>query len=163
MDFPAHLFWTYILFYKYKYLKYALLFAALPDLLSWGVWMIASLFTNFSWRNHPDLSLIPKWVFTLYGITHSVIVIAAVFLIVFLIFKTIPLYLLAWPIAVIIDIFTHSREFLPTPFLWPISSWHFPGFSWGNMYFMLINYALIVISIIYINHDKIIQFFKSIF
>lgn len=163
MDFFAHLLWTYIIFHKYKYLKYALLVAAMPDVLSWGVWMVASLFNDFSWRHNPDLSLLPKWVFTLYGITHSIFVIMFVFLIIYLIFRTIPLFMLAWPIAVFIDILTHSREFLPVPFLWPFSNWHFPGISWGTSYFMIINYLLILISVIWINHQKIIDFLKGLF
>jgi len=105
---------------------------------------------GFNWKKKPDLSLIPKWVFTLYGITHSLFVISLVFLFVFLIFQTIPIYLLAWPIHVLMDIPTHRKDFLPTPFLWPFSNYAFPGISWGTKKFMITNYTLIIFFLIYI-------------
>ncbi|MDI6717535.1 MAG: hypothetical protein QMD86_00575 [Patescibacteria group bacterium] len=55
----------------------------------------------------------------------------------------------AWLFHISIDIPTHSYQFYPTPFLWPISDWKFNGFSWGTPWFMIINYsALAVVYII---------------
>ena len=99
----------------------------------------------------PVLDNIPDWVFTLYGISHSLILAALVILAIFLIRKKVPIYIYAWPIAILMDIPTHSREFLPTPFLWPLSDWQFPGISWGNGWFMLVNYILIIAAFIYIS------------
>ena len=56
----------------------------------------------------------------------------------------------AWPIVIVMDILTHTREFLPTPFLYPISNWPFPGISWGNRWFMLVNWGLIIMILSYI-------------
>ena len=91
----------------------------------------------------PNLKQIPKWVFKLYGITRSIFVLAFVFSIVYFLLGRIPLYLLAWPIHILIDIPTHSRKFLPTPFLWPVSKWKFPGISWANPWMIGINWGLI--------------------
>jgi len=161
MDTFAHGLWSYIIFSKSKYVWLAVLFGILPDLLSWTIWMFYRNKNGFTW-GHPDLSLIPKWVFTLYGITHSLFVVALVFLIVFLVFKHIPIYLLAWPLHILIDIFTHTKDFLPTPFLWPFSNYAFPGISWGNMYFMSINYSLIAFFLIFINYEGISLFLSKI-
>ena len=156
MDTFAHGLWSYILFNRSKYVGWAMLFGVLPDLLSWTLFFFYPFKNGFSWQN-PDISLIPKWVFTLYGFTHSVFVVAAVFLVVFIVLKKIPVFLLAWPLHILIDIPTHSREFLPTPFLWPFSNWAFPGIPWANLYFMATNYALIVFFLIYLHRDKLVK------
>ena len=161
MDTFAHGLWSYIIFSKSKYIWLAILFGILPDLLSWTVYMVYRMFNKIPF-GPPNLNSIPKWVFTLYGITHSIFVIAVVFLIVFLIFKHIPIFLLAWPLHVLIDIPTHTKDFLPTPFLWPFSSYAFPGISWGTQWFMITNYSLIVFFLIFINYQNISLFLSKI-
>lgn len=143
MDYFAHGLWSYILFSKTKKPLWAVFFGLLPDNLSWAIYFFYNLFTRNSFGK-PMLDDIPDWVWTLYGISHSLVVFAAVLLIVYLIFKTVPIYIYAWPIEIVIDLFTHTKEFLPTPFLWPISSYHFDGISWGSKWFMIVNYILIV-------------------
>ncbi|MBI2102454.1 hypothetical protein HYT55_01335 [Candidatus Woesearchaeota archaeon] len=78
------------------------------------------------------------------------IIAALVFLVVFLLLKRIPIYLYAWPLHIVIDIPTHTSNFLPTPFLWPLSSFAFPGISWASREFMVINYLLILGGLLYI-------------
>ena len=75
--------------------------------------------------------------------------------------KRLPYYALAYPTSILFDIPTHTKEFLPTPFLWPVSDWVFDGFSWGNGYFMLINWGLIFGLIVYLKWDGIVNFFKN--
>jgi len=146
MDTPAHFFWTYLAFFRNKALRLALLFAILPDILSWGILMISSWFTGIGFDH--NLSLIPKWAFTLYGITHSIFVFTAVFLLLWMITKKVPIYAFAWLMHIIMDIPTHSKEFLGTPFLWPVSDWLFPGLSWGTPAFMMTNYTVIILLMI---------------
>ncbi|HLC65196.1 MAG TPA: hypothetical protein VJI46_03675 [Candidatus Nanoarchaeia archaeon] len=153
MDFIAHGFWSYIIFHKTKKPLYAVLFGLLPDIISWGPYMVYRLFTDFSFGK-PVLEKIPDWVYTLYGVGHSIFVWALIIAIIYFINKKYFIYTLAAPIEIIIDAFTHSREFLPTPFLWPVSEWTFPGISWGQWWFMLINYVLIVVCMIYILRKK---------
>lgn len=160
MDIFSHFLWTFIIFNKYEYLKFALLFGILPDILSWGIYMSYALINKIPFGK-PNINLVPKWVFTLYGITHSLFVFVFVFVLLFFIFKEIPIYLLAWLVHIMIDIPTHTRTFLPTPFLWPFSKWTFPGISWGNMRFTIVNYLVIVISFIIIYIERIFLFFRS--
>jgi hypothetical protein len=54
--------------------------------------------------------------------------------------------MLGWLVHILIDIPTHSYQFYPTPFLWPLSSWKFNGISWGQKWFMIANYSTIVIA-----------------
>ncbi len=145
MDYFAHIAWSYILFNKTRKPFYAVLFGVLPDSVSWLLYTIFLLFNGETFRQ--SAHRIPDWVFTLYNISHSFFTFAFVLLIVYLIWKTIPIYIWAWPIHILIDIPTHTREFLPTPFLWPISEWVFPGISWGTPWFMFTNWMLIAFSL----------------
>jgi len=151
MDTFAHAFWSYIIFHNSELVLLAVLFGVLPDLLSWTLFMFFPKNKGFTWKD-PNFDLIPKWVFTMYGITHSLFVIGFVFLVVFIIFKQIPIYFFAWPIHVLMDIPTHRKDFLPTPFLWPFLDYKFPGISWGTKKFMIANYSLIIASFIYITY-----------
>ena len=156
MDFFAHIFWTAIIFRNQTPLWIPLLFAAIPDSTSWGVWFVQIIatgkfretFKNFR-KRPPDFSALPRWIWTLYGASHSVFSFAAVFVVLSLITGTIFVPALAWGLHILMDIFTHSREFLGTPFLWPLSDWKFPGFSWGRAWFIVLNYAAITFFIIY--------------
>jgi len=154
MDYFAHGFWSYIFFHYLKRPYLAVLFGLLPDTLSWGIYLFYNLFNGGLKFNQPDLHVIPDWVFTLYGISHSLFLAGIIILIIYLIMRKVPPYIYAWPIAILMDIPTHSREFLPTPFLWPLSNWYFPGFSWGNYTFMIIDYVLIISLLIYISFKK---------
>ncbi len=149
MDYFAHGFWSYIIFHKTKKIFWAVFFGLMPDNMSWAFYFFYNIFTG-QLLERPYPELVPDWVFILYGISHSVIIWGVVILSLYLLLKNIPVYVFAAPIALLMDIPTHSREFLPVPFLWPLSDWKFPGFSWGNGWFMLINYSLIIGCLIYI-------------
>jgi hypothetical protein len=155
MDYFAHGFWSFIIFNKKKPIWAAIVFGTLPDTLSWFLFMVYNLLFNGAGFGKPELFKLPAWMISLYGVTHSLIVFLIVAGIIYLIFKKIPWYVYAWPIHILMDIPTHSREFLPTPFLWPLSNWYFPGFSWGQSWFMILNYSLILIFIAYIISQKI--------
>lgn len=150
MDTLAHFLWTIIIFHRYDHLGLALIFGILPDVCSWGIYMFYSIFKDGFRKGPPKLNKIPNWAFMLYKITHSIIIILIIFIMTFIITKQSPYYLLAWIIHIVMDIPMHSRAFLPTPFLWPVSDWTFPGFSWGNKKFMMGNYSLIALAIVLI-------------
>ena len=141
MDYFAHIAWSYLLFNKTKKPFYAVLFGILPDSVSWLLFTIYLLFNGQTFQQAAEN--IPEWVFILYNISHSMFTFLLVLGIVYLILKKIPIYIWAWPIHILIDIPTHSRDFLPTPFLWPVSEWVFPGISWGTSWFMILNWSLI--------------------
>ena len=145
MDYFAHGFWSFILFHRFRWRWTAVIFALLPDTASWFIFLLYNRVTRtVDWSaGRPDISSFPDWIWMLYNISHSIFVWIALFGILWLIFRR-PI----WPvtagfIAILMDIPTHSRDFLPTPFLWPFSDWTFPGFSWSNGWFMLFNYCLL--------------------
>ena len=114
----------------------AFLFGIAPDFFSFGIFAISNILgieKRVGWTKEPPLSdAIPVYVHTLYNITHSFIPFILIFIIVWIIRKR-PYYLmLAWPLHILFDIGTHSTEFFPTPFLWPIISYKFNGVSWSH-------------------------------
>jgi hypothetical protein len=127
----------------------AMIFGILPDLLSWTIYlfyvMIFGGFRLMRYSGTRHMVNIPDWTNLLYSISHSMIIYLAIILAIWIIFRNIPLYLYAWGGHILVDIPTHSREFLPTPFLWPISDWHFPGISWATPWF----FASIWVGIIF--------------
>ena len=83
----------------------------------------------------------------LYSISHSLIVFALVFGLIYFFKKRIYFALFGWPLHILIDIPTHSYKFYPTPFLWPISNFKLGGISWAEPWFMILNYSsLLIIS-----------------
>ena len=155
MDYVSHGIWSYIIFNKIRRPFLAVIFGLLPDTMSWFIYAIYKIIITGTFGK-PILSEIPNWVFMLYNISHSLFVAFGCIAIVWLILRKFPIYMLAWPIAITIDFLTHTREFLPTPFLWPVSEWRFPGIKWSSAWFMILNYALIAIflTIIIIKKKK---------
>ncbi len=82
---------------------------------------------------------------TLYYYSHSLVIWALVFLVVWLILKR-PLWeLLGWAFHILIDIPSHAVGFFPTPFLFPVSTYVFPyGIAWSNVWFMIVNYTALL-------------------
>jgi hypothetical protein len=94
----------------------------------------------------------------LYQYSHSLVIFLLIFLIIWAIRKHPPLMLLGWALHILIDIPSHSINFYPTPFLFPISDYRFPfGIAWSNMWFMIVNYVILIIvwgSILIKNYRK---------
>ncbi len=82
----------------------------------------------------------------LYQYSHSLVVWAFVFLVVWFFSKRPRYELFGWALHILIDIPSHVLAFYPTPFLFPISEYRFPyGIQWSNMWYMIINYSLLAI------------------
>ena|SRR3989338_3066571 len=152
MDYLAHGLWSYLFFHTIKKPWKAVFFGILPDTLSWLIYFFYLVFTNQLF-GRPDPAQVPFWVDGLYKATHSLVLFVVILLVVFFYFKRwekVPKFIYAYPIHIFLDIPTHSRSFLPTPFLWPLSDWKFPGISWGEPWFMLLNYGAILALLWYL-------------
>tara|TARA_B100000131_G_C18114465_1_gene610780 strand:+ start:1546 stop:2010 length:465 start_codon:yes stop_codon:yes gene_type:complete len=151
MDTISHALWGKGLFgyRKYRYLSFV--FGAIPDLLSFGIYFLFNLILNPSTIKFgkPNLSEIPEWVFSLYNFSHSLIISIIFILIVYKINREISFTMLAWPFHILLDFFTHSIDFFPTPILWPISNYRFDGIPWSNSYIMITNIVCIFLIFIY--------------
>jgi membrane-bound metal-dependent hydrolase YbcI (DUF457 family) len=83
-------------------------------------------------------------VYTLYNVSHSFLTAFLVFGIVWFVYKKPMFELLAWPLHILVDIPTHSSEFFPTPFLWPLSDFTVNGISWGQPVIFIPNVVLLI-------------------
>jgi hypothetical protein len=123
---------------------WAAFFGVFPDFFAFTIPFVTMLIQRLSGTpaagHPPRLEL--AW--QLYQISHSLFVFSAAFGLVWLIRRRPVLEMLGWPLHILIDIPSHTLRFFPTPFLWPVSSYHFDGISWGNRWFMLVNYSAIL-------------------
>jgi len=82
----------------------------------------------------------------LYQYSHSIIIWAFIFGLIWLFSKRPPLSLLGWVFHIILDIPSHSIAYYATPFLFPLSNYRFPyGIAWSNKWFMIGNYTVLLI------------------
>lgn len=151
MDILSHGLWGGVAFGRRSRRSFWLAFfiGLAPDLLSFGIFTAGTWFGFFDhpdWTSgrHPLPEAFPVLVHALYSVTHSLVVFALVFGVVWLILKR-PLYeLSAWGLHILIDIPTHSLSFFPTPFLWPISDFRFDGVPWSSTFIFWPNVFLLV-------------------
>lgn len=94
----------------------------------------------------------------LYQYSHSLVIFFTVIALIWLIRKRIPWVMGGWLLHILIDMPTHTYDFYPTPFLWPLSDFKITGISWGTPWFMIANYsslALIFLSLFILNKKQI--------
>ena len=151
MDTVSHALWGKGLFGYRKYGWYALLFGSIPDLLSFGLYFLFKLISNPTnlQMGKPNLETIPYWVFNLYDFSHSIIIAFVFIIITFFINKDLCFPMLAWPFHILLDFFTHSAKFFPTPIFWPIFDYKFDGIPWSNPYIWFFNVFCIILIFIY--------------
>ena len=84
----------------------------------------------------PALTLLPRYVFHAYNVTHSLVVWAVAFFLLWQLMKK-PLWLLAaWLLHILCDIPTHAASYFPTPFLWPFPTPFVNGVPWSTPWFI---------------------------
>jgi len=149
MDYLAHALWTRAVYHEAKHPWWGAFWGVFPDTVSWVPFFFYRIFTSGFSSGRSDLVL-PGWMDSLYGVSHSVVVFAVVVFIIYLVKKRIPIYIWGWLLHIAIDVPTHSANMWPTPFLWPVSDFKFPGISWGTQSFMIANYAILSIVYLYI-------------
>lgn len=150
MDTLSHYLWAVALYWYFRKPRHWLsgLSGALPDLLSFGLlFVMAHLgMTAFEPGGPPPIEHIPDFIFTLYNVTHSLIPIGMTALLLFFLARRWWFLTWGWLLGILMDIPTHTQAYFPTPFLWPLSSYTFDGFSWGQSWFMLLNYSLLFVA-----------------
>lgn len=150
MDTLSHGLWGGILFGRSSKKGFWLSFAfgTLPDVLVFGPSFVMLFFLFLAGGSFqagpPDPSTIPSYVYAGYNLTHSLIVFTAAFFVVWLLRRK-PLYeMLAWLAHIVLDVPTHTNEFFPTPWLWPLSHPTVDGISWSHPLIFLPNVVLLV-------------------
>jgi len=159
MDVLAHALWTHaahrgaLKIKNFRLTKkdiwLAIFFGLAPDLFSFGPFFIKEILyhgTQIFGGGPPDPSTIPSYIYNSYNYTHSFILFLVVFGVIWAL-RGKPFWLMyGWGLHILIDIFSHSTSFFPTPFLFPVSDIKVDGWSWGSPTFMLINYSLLAIT-----------------
>lgn len=145
MDTLSHTLWGAGLFGKRGSFMLAMFFGALPDLVSFGLWLPAHLLANGFQFGKPDLALIPGWVIFQYNLFHSLLVAFAAMGLVALWRKEVAFAMLAWPFHILLDIPFHTAEFFPTQFLWPASAVFYDGVAWSNPWVWYSNIAGLIV------------------
>ena len=154
----------------------------LPDLVSftpaicWMLWLVVMKGVAFSEVPRPELLppevrakfFIFRLTSALYHPSHSIIIFACVFFLVWAVrwyrlnyYRGIKIpnvtatpatpywEMCGWLLHILIDIPSHTLRLYPTPFLWPLSDMKVDGISWGRPWFMALNYsALITVFIV---------------
>jgi len=151
MDFISHGLWGGIAFGRKnkKDFWWSFSIGIAPDVLSFGIFFAMTILgiierPNFGVGPHNPDSF-PSIIYTLYNITHSLVTFGVVFLVLWFILKKPFLPLWAWGFHVVLDIFTHSFEFFPTPFLWPLSDYKLDAWMWGNWWIFIPNLILLIV------------------
>ncbi|MFC1613994.1 hypothetical protein ACFL5K_01720 [Gemmatimonadota bacterium] len=122
----------------------AFLFGVCPDLLSFGALTVLRIIDGQFRPGKPALHTIPDWLYTAYDYTHSLIIIGLVWAFLWWRYRWLAVPFSAWVIHIVMDIPTHSYAFFPTPFLFPVSDFKVDGISWGQRWFMILNYSLLL-------------------
>jgi hypothetical protein len=76
---------------------------------------------------------------------HSVVVAAAVTLIVWRVRPGWLIPLTGWWLHILMDIPTHSSDYYPVPFLYPLTYWSISGVAWTAPWMLALNYAAIAL------------------
>jgi hypothetical protein len=146
MDIFSHMLWGGLAFGWRKRLFYAMLFGLLPDFIPFFPFFLYRLFKGtFVW-GRPPLETFPSWVFPVYNTTHSLFLAVLLFFVIRSISKDLSFSFLAWPLHILMDIPTHTKEFFPTKFLFPLSNFCINGFGWASRRFLTIDYSLLFLA-----------------
>ncbi len=145
MDVISHGFWGGISFGRggKKLFLLAFLFGVLPDIIPFGFIFITRVIP--AGFNFVPTAQLPAYIFSLYNITHSLIVALALLAISLFIWRRRAWLAAAWPLHIIFDIFSHDLDFFPTPYLWPFSTPLVPGMPWVNLKVFVANWVLLLI------------------
>jgi hypothetical protein len=158
MDILSHALWTNLLFADapLPVRATAIALSVLPDAIAFAPTTVRHFFARRKGvvkpakAGGPPASLhFDRWAYRSYDVTHSLPVWTLVFGVCYWVMQAVPWALLAWLVHILVDIPTHTRSFFGTPFLWPFSNYKFDGISWGERWFMRLNYGSLLVMYIY--------------
>jgi membrane-bound metal-dependent hydrolase YbcI (DUF457 family) len=154
MDTLSHALWGYGLFGYKRYAKLALFFGAMPDLISFGIYLVMRVLDGSYQFGPPPLETIPNWLFTAYSFGHSFVIAFSVIGLVAFWRRDIAFAVLGWPFHIVLDFPFHSFQYFPTPMFWPLSDFKIDGIPWNNPWIWFPNVAGIIILLIYRHKQK---------
>lgn len=135
----------------------AVVLAVVPDLAHMMPVLAWTLFDNGSFAALVDYAMampgnepsLPPWVALwshhFHCVMHSALIAGAVTLLLWPWRRVAGLALGGWWLHIVIDVLTHSAEFYPVPVLYPLTQRGFDGLAWNTPWFMVANYAALVL------------------
>ena len=150
MDIISHGLWGGAAFgrkNKHNFLA-SFIFGIGPDFIAFAPFFVSMFLGLNDWPGFSTASpvpgTIPNYVFLLYQYSHSLIIFAVIFLLIWAFLRK-PLWeSLAWPLHILLDIPLHGEGFFPTPFLWPFSNFHIDGVPWAHPLIFIPNVIMLV-------------------
>lgn len=82
----------------------------------------------------------------LHCVMHSALVAGAITAWMWVVHHTFWIPLLGWWSHIVIDVFTHSADYYPSPVLYPITQRGFDGVAWNTSWFMALNYIALIFA-----------------
>lgn len=145
MDIISHGLWGGLTFgRKSKRIFWAaFLLGVFPDLFAFAYTFLQRLLGGEI--IHEPIHQIPRYVHSLYSISHSLIIALAVLLVCLAVWRGRAWIVAAWPLHILFDIVSHDLRFFPTPFLWPFSTFYFPGTAWSTPWVFLTDWGALLI------------------
>ena len=64
--------------------------------------------------------------------------------------RTLWIPLLGWWSHIVLDVFTHSADYYPSPVLYPFTQRGFDGIAWNTPWFLALNYAALLLTWLWI-------------
>lgn len=86
----------------------------------------------------------------LHCLTHSAIIAGVLTLLMWAWLRSLWIPLLGWWSHIVIDVFTHSADYYPSPFLYPITRQGFDGVAWNTPWAIAINYAALAAAYLWL-------------
>lgn len=93
---------------------------------------------------------VQAWSHTLHCVMHSAIVAAVITAIAWFRWRWFLVPLAGWWSHIVIDVFTHSSEYYPSPVLYPITNRGFDGIAWPTPWFIALNYAALAVAALWL-------------
>lgn len=153
MDILSHALWSAAIFWNFNPWL-AILAGVLPDLLAFTPLTTYQLIKREPFKTHHFGELqsrykhypqvLRTYAERTYNLTHSLVVATITIALVWSAWG-VQLWLLAWPLHILIDIPLHKKAFFGTKVLWPFSNWAYNGIYWGNRHVLLINAAALIV------------------
>ncbi len=154
MDILSHGLWGALAFGRKNRRSFWLAFflGIMPDLLAFGPFFVLTFFgveqrPRFG-REPPEPNIFPSFVHRTYMFSHSLVVFAVLFLVLWRIFRRPIWEFSAWGLHILFDIPTHALTFFPTPFLWPVSDLRVNGHPWSAPEIFIPN--VILLALLYV-------------
>jgi len=91
----------------------------------------------------------------LHCVTHSAIVAGMAALLLWMGSRSLWIPLLGWWSHIVIDVFTHSADYYPSPVLWPFTRQGFDGVAWNTPVFMALNYLALAATYLWLIRQRL--------